>query len=623
MTARGPAGLYRARSLLLVLLGAVILALWHPGSRGQVGTAVEGRLLDLRFALRGPLPQPTGVAIIAFDDAAVSALQAFPPSRTDIAATVAQAFEAGAAVVALDLLLAGPRDDDAVLADALASGATVLGVAEASATTPPPPLSDTGGFALVVGPRALAPLPALGPTAGLLGNAALGHVTVHHERDGMLRRMRPALTLRTQAGEMTVPGLAIAAVSAGRTPPDLIVSAGFAGGRLEGPWPPAKLDVQDALPLDFYGPEGTVETYSAADLSQADLQGRIVFIGATATGFGDRHATSFDATLPGVEAHATLAANLLEGRVLRRDPVALVLGGVLAVCAAMAGLWAGGIAHRWHALAAATALTATLCAVLQVAFAAGWWLDATTVLAALLLGLATGSTRRFLETRRRAANLARYQSPRLVEVMASDADPLGRRAPQRAVVLFVDVAGFTTRAERIGPAATAGFLRAFHERVEAAAEPLGGTILDFSGDGVLVVFGLPEPAAGDATRALEFVATLFAPTGWDGINMRAGGHAGMVQFSVLGGARHRIVSVSGDVVNTASRLQEFAKTHGASLALSEDLIASEDTARIWAEAAGLTPLADQALRGRAATQTIWIGEVPQTGDAGAPDVGLT
>ncbi len=216
----------------------------------------------------------------------------------------------------------------------------------------------------------------------------------------------------------------------------------------------------------------------------------------------------------------------------------------------------------------------------------------------------------FLDTRRRAANLARYQSPRLVEAIASQTNPLGGRVPQDAVVLFVDIAGFTALAESMRPAETALFLRAFHEMVETVADPLGGTIMDFAGDGVLVVFGLPEPAKGDATRALRFIEGLFCQAAADGMHLRAGGHAGPVQFSLLGGLRHRIVSISGDVVNTASRLQELARTHGTALALSDDLIACEGSLRAWADMAGLRPLVDQALRGRTGTKTIWIGEPP-------------
>jgi adenylate cyclase len=594
-----------------VFLGALGIAAWHPGERGRVGPSLEGRLLDLRFAVRGPLPAPDMVAIVAFDDLALAKLGAFPPARNDIATAVSQIFAAGARAVALDMLLVDTHADDGALVDALGLGPAVLGVAEAPVGAAPPSLRDTAGFAVLSGFRDGDPLPALAPAPGLQGHAALGHVTVLHEADGALRRMRPAYAVRTADGVAVLPGLAIAAASAAGRRPELTLSGAGAQGHLEGPWPSVPLDLQGALPLNYYGPAGTLVTLSAAALDGADLRDRVVFLGATAIGFGDRQATAFDATLPGVEAHATLAANLLDGKVLRRDAAAWAGSAVLALFAAMAGLASAGRGNPWSALLASLGTGALVVTALQGAFAAGWWLDATTVLSALTLGLGTGTAVQFFDHRRRATNLARYQSPRFVEALAGHVDPFGRNAPQAAIVLFVDVADFTTRAERIGPARTAEFLRGFHERVGAAADPLGGAVMNFAGDGVLVVFGLPEAASDDAQRALSFLAAVFAQTSDDGIALRAGGHAGPVTLSLLGGARQRTISVSGDVVNTASRLQAFAKTHGVSIALSAALIERERAARAWAETAGLTRLPDQQLRGRTATETIWIGNPPQ------------
>jgi adenylate cyclase len=156
--------------------------------------------------------------------------------------------------------------------------------------------------------------------------------------------------------------------------------------------------------------------------------------------------------------------------------------------------------------------------------------------------------------------------------------------------------------------------------VEAAADPLGGTIMDFAGDGVLVVFGLPEPAPDDAFRAMRFITDVFETTAQDGIALRAGGHAGLVTLGLLGGARHRVISVSGDVVNTASRLQDLAKTHGASLALSAALVERDAAERDWVGNAGLTRLPDQPLRGKTSTETIWIGHPPQPGGRAATTV---
>ena len=605
-------GQFRQRFRWLVLsavicFGALAIAVWHPGTRGHTGQALEGWFLDARFRVRGPVAVDAPVAIVVLDDQAITAFNAFPPSRSDIATIVRQIFAADARVVALDMLLVDARPDDPELTAALSMGAAVVGVAEAPADATSPTLINTTGFALISGFDITSPLPALAPSPLLQEHARLGHVTIPNEMDGALRRIRPALALKTQQGVQILPALTIAALSTAGPQPELTLTPQSTGGSLEGDWPDASLDLSGALPLNYYGPEGSIPTYSAAALNGVDLSGKIIFVGATATGFGDRHVTPFDSSLPGVEALATLAANMLTGETLRQDISAWIIGSVLTIAAALAGLAAGLLRNLWAALLGSVFVSLMSLAMLQMAFNVGWWLDATSVALALILGLITGRTVCFADNLRRARNLARFQSPRLVEALASQSNPLSESTPQLAVVLFVDVVSFTARSEQLGPEKTAIFLRDFHGRVEATATPLGGTIMDFAGDGVLVVFGLPESANDDSIRALHFIDAVFASAGNNDIALRVGGHAGLVQLSLLGGAAHQTVSVTGDVVNTASRLQEIAKFHTSSIALSEALLAQNSAARSWARQAGLKSLEAQPLRGRSANETVWIG----------------
>ena len=595
------------------MLVSLVIALWHPGDRSAFWQGIEGRLLDARFLWRGPVAPPEGVAILAFDDAAVARQQAFPPSRTALAAAVSAATAAGARAVALDFLLLEPRAGDAALAAALSGTDAVLGLAEAPADAPLPALSD-GGFALVIGSDPGHPLPALGPAETLRGAAPLGHVILRQDADGAVRRFDAARALATQAGTVWYPSLAVAALAAADGAGDLTLRKTRIGGELSIGAASIALDKQGAVPLDFYGPAGTIPTYSVADAKEANLDGKTVFIGATATGFGDRHTTPFDAAFPGVELHATLAANVTEQRLLRRDAAAWIRDVVLALALAAAGFIAAGLDRPGLAVVATATVATAATAALQAAFASGWWLDATTALLSLVLGVGAGAGLRLLQHRRRAANLALYQPPLFVERIANTADPGIDPAARPAVVLFVDVENFTAHSESLGPEGTADFLRLFHGLVEQAVDPLDGIIAHFAGDGALVVFGLPEPRPDDAIRALRFVDALFAAVranaDWPGLGLRVGGHAGPVQTGVIGGKRHKQVSVSGDVVNTASRLQDFAKSCGAALALSDALVQSGPEARSWVEQAGLRPAGQHRLRGRLEPIEIWTGPPP-------------
>ena len=64
------------------------------------------------------------------------------------------------------------------------------------------------------------------------------------------------------------------------------------------------------------------------------------------------------------------------------------------------------------------------------------------------------------------------------------------------------LAGFTRRSEHMTPAETAHFLRNFHSRVERAALAEGGVLEQFTGDGAMVIFGVPRQTSDDAAAAL-------------------------------------------------------------------------------------------------------------------------
>jgi adenylate cyclase len=593
-----------------VILASLVIALWHPGSRSAFWQGIEGQLLDTRFLWRGSVAPPESVAILTFDDAAVSRLETFPPSRSTLAATVSALAGAGAKAVALDFLLVDLRPGDAELAAALSGVASVLGVAEASAEAGARDF-ESGGFTVTIAADPGRPLPVLGPAEPLRGVTSLGHVILQHDADGAVRRFDAARPLTTEEGVAWYPALAIASLKAADGSLDLQLQSSRIGGQLWVGETEIPLDMQGAIPLVFYGPSGTVPTYSVAALADADLEGKLVFLGATATGFGDRHATPFDAALPGVELHATLAANVIEQRFLRRDAITWIWDVALALVVASLGFIVSGLDRPWLATLATVTLVAALAAVLQAAFVAGWWLDATTAVLSLLLGVGSGAGLRLLEHRRRAANLALYQSPQFVDRLASAADPRFEASARPAVVLFVDVANFTAHSESIGPEGTAEFLRLFHGHVEQAVDPLGGIIAHFAGDGAMVVFGLPEPGSKDALNALHFIEALYATVrtsaDWPGLKLRVGGHAGPVKTGVVGGRKHRQLTVSGDVVNTASRLQDFAKTRKAAIALSDALLRSSPETLSWAKTAGLQPAGQHRLRGRMEPLEIWTG----------------
>ena len=123
-----------------------------------------------------------------------------------------------------------------------------------------------------------------------------------------------------------------------------------------------------------------------------------------------------------------------------------------------------------------------------------------------------------------------------------------------ATVLFADVVGFTSLAERTDPEIVARLVdSAFHELGEIVAEH-GGTVDKYMGDSLLAVFGVPIAHDDDAERAVA-AAMAMRHLGGD-LVFSIGVNSGEVLATAIGvgGA----MTVIGDTVNVAARLEKAA-----------------------------------------------------------------
>src|SRR6266581_5229772 len=83
------------------------------------------------------------------------------------------------------------------------------------------------------------------------------------------------------------------------------------------------------------------------------------------------------------------------------------------------------------------------------------------------------------------------------------AAPDPREERKFVTVLFADLVGFTSRAERMDPEDVRAVLDTYHERVRHELERFGGTVEKFIGDAVMAVFGAPQTHEDDPERAVR------------------------------------------------------------------------------------------------------------------------
>lgn len=229
--------------------------------------------------------------------------------------------------------------------------------------------------------------------------------------------------------------------------------------------------------------------------------------------------------------------------------------------------------------------------------------------------------RRRAAAERARANLARYFSPNIVEILAERDEPLGAVRRQTVAVLFVDIVGFTRMAEEMPPETVVTLLRDFHDRMTAQIFACGGTVEKYIGDAIFAVFGLPIAAAEDAANALRcadgMVAALAAwnreraDNGEPPLAIGIGLNYGPAVIGDVGSEHSLSFTVIGDTVNTASRLQSLTRSFETPLVIGDALVKAarsgpSDVVRLLA---ALEDRGEQALRGRTAAVRVWMRAV--------------
>ena len=169
-------------------------------------------------------------------------------------------------------------------------------------------------------------------------------------------------------------------------------------------------------------------------------------------------------------------------------------------------------------------------------------------------------------------------------------------------VLFSDMVGSTTLAENMDAEDWRTIVNVVHSLVGRAIQKRGGTVMQYQGDGVVAMFGVPAPHEQDPENAiraaLEMQAALAQLTMQPRIQMRVGIHTGLIVLGSIGSEVKHELSGFGDPMNLAARLQAAAPPGG--------VIISHDTYRYVRGVFDLTPQPPIMVKGKSAPILTYI-----------------
>jgi adenylate cyclase len=617
--------------------GAAALA-WVAGLT-PIARQLEDATWDQRVAWTAtPAPADSPIAIVLIDEASIRALApilgSWPWPRAVHAGVLDYLIHAGAKTIAIDLLFTerdkhrdvftGGRtmtggESDGEFVDAVRRAGNVVLLADATfegtAGQRPPDSGDPmpampgpvyrlgAGFELR--PDVLPPFSELS-----LAATAVGHNYLVKDADDEARRMRPFV----ETARGSIPSLGVAAFIAARNVPsqDVSVVAGDLriGDRrmplveaevpcVTGRCPSRQVILNFRRPVrDADGAQHTFPVYSYFNVllsedrrSRGELpevpaeafKDKIVFIGTSAAGLADIHATPLEgAGAPGVLLHATLADNLIANRFMRRSS----RGGDVATTVAL-GLLAG-------VLATSLPVSWGTGVVLAMAAAFGWWLvrqvghgvwmGAVEPLSAAALALFGGVAWQYFvegaEKRRVRQLFGRYVSPAVIEQLMEN-PALARLGGDRRemTVLFSDIRGFTSASEQGQPEAVVAQLNEYFEAMVAVLFRHQGTLDKFVGDMVMGLFGAPlddrwhadhaVAAAREMSTTLDALNARWKAEGRPTLDIGIGINSGEMIAGNIGSSAIMSYTVIGDAVNLGARLESLNKEYKSRILISE------------------------------------------------------
>ncbi len=566
---------YRWVALALSVLVGLMLG-WLHALRAL--EALELRALDGLLATRSELPVDPRIRIVELDEATLATVGLPQVLWRRACARVATALlEGGARVVLLDSLFPRswhnlPADSplaleleqaDLELGQVLLSGQVVLIDFDRGQAQPRPGSSEVLYYA-----------------ADSRGNVALANLIT--DPDGVVRRLP---LYADDSGRVRFVAGRLAELAENQP-----LKLGTDQLSFEGRGFPTEAG---SLRVNYPGPGGvTFPSLSFARLLRrveageklSELAGTIVLVGPGALQFQDFVTTPIDRFrgrhTAGVEVHAAGLNTLLTGAPLRRAAPGLAFGLVLSL-AVVGGLWSTYPPLRAAALGLAFSLL-TLTGLAMTLLGQGLWIP----LAAGCLSLSggwlidLGWRQATLEQSRRQLKriFGRFVSPQVMQTLLKQPANLavgGRRA--RITVLFCDINNFTPTCEGRPPEEVITMLNRFFQAMVEVIFAHGGTVKQFAGDEIMVLYGAPDPVEDHAARAVRTALAMVArlkqmreQSSESGFyEVKIGIHTGDVVVGNVGSEERSEYAAVGDPVNLAARIESLAKSLGAVILVSD------------------------------------------------------
>ncbi|MDZ7332727.1 MAG: adenylate/guanylate cyclase domain-containing protein [candidate division KSB1 bacterium] len=559
---------------------------------------LELKSYDLRFRLRGNRNVThAGIVLVTIDDQSFLSLKSkWPFQRPFYARAILNLFQAGAALVVLDIELTEPSNlepnDDVVLAQVIRHFPRVILAGK---------LIAEYGNNDVVNRYVLKPL-----SEFLSAGAHWGFANVFLDEDGFIRRY---CLFQDQNNTRNFPlAIEVLRYLQKLTPKDIVRDAdhNLKVGKYSIPIVGA-----DAMLINYAGPAGHFPTYSFANVlddarytlpdsaedtdifevwkSSGVFKNKIVFIGASADELQDNKYTPYfnqngvKRKMPGVEVHANALHTILSRDFIRPLNPWLIL--FIIVCLSVIAFLLTSVMRPFLALIGAAG---TIFGYLVLSY---WlfsevnrWVPIVYPIINFSLCYAVNLVFKIVqehqEKNRFRNTFQQYVARNVVESMLSTGElPKFGGERKRLTVMFSDIRSFTTYTEKYPPEVVVQRLSEYLSSMVDVIFDNGGTLDKFVGDEIMAIYGAPYYYPDHALRACQTALDMIAELrrlqkNWSAqeieyFQIGIGINTGNVIVGNLGSIQLFDYTVIGDEVNLGARLEGANKHYSTSIIISE------------------------------------------------------
>ncbi|MEB3118874.1 MAG: adenylate/guanylate cyclase domain-containing protein [Limnothrix sp.] len=363
-------------------------------------------------------------------------------------------------------------------------------------------------------------------------------------------------------------------------------------------------DAGNQLLLNYRGGSGSFETVSLRDLVDGKLptnwaRDRVVLIGNISESGRDLFLTPYSGKplelpqrMAGVEIHAHFTSEVIAAALDNRpllttwqEPIEwLWIVGWAAIGSTLAWLLRLPDSRRWIAIwgiGGSGGLVLLLWGICQGAMIQGLWVP----FVPPLLSWLVGATMVALYLARTAGQIrntfGRYLNNEVVANLLEDPEGLKMGGERRKItILTSDLRGFTATAERLPPERVIEIINLYLEAMADAITDFQGTIDEFMGDGILVLFGAPTTRSDDGKRAIACAIAMqqamggvnakMREMGYQPLEMGIGINTGEVVVGNIGSYKRAKYGVVGAQVNLTYRIESY--TIGGQILITESAL---------------------------------------------------